>query len=331
MTDHNNLVTYFYPIYVILLFASFNLNANTIKGNLSIDSTWSRVVYLSMIPGFDQLNAMSNQMIIDRAEINENGNFSFATNYLPSEYYLYRLHISKKGDPPASLIIGGNDENHIFLLANKQSDISIKINDSESIFGNVEIKNSPRSQQLDEINKMVSFIDTANFNGSPLKRELIENALDEKLRQFADSCSYPLVALYAIYRSNFESHKEINPGFYTHFLKKWRLENSCYFDEFKKKIPAKTNRNFAFIYGITGLILGFILMYLFEKRRMVKSLNPIHELTIQERNIYTLLQNGKTNKEISDELNISLSTVKSHVNSIFSKLKIKSRREILNL
>jgi DNA-binding NarL/FixJ family response regulator len=41
--------------------------------------------------------------------------------------------------------------------------------------------------------------------------------------------------------------------------------------------------------------------------------------------------NGKSNKEISDELNIGLSTVKSHVNRIYSKLEIKSRKDILNL
>ncbi|WP_297098031.1 helix-turn-helix transcriptional regulator [uncultured Draconibacterium sp.] len=274
---------------------------------------------------------MSNQMIIDRAEIDENGNFSFTTNYLPDEYYLYRLHISKKGDPPASLIIGGNDENHMFLLANKQSDIFIKKNDSESIFGNVEIKNSPRSQKLDEVDKMVFFIDTTNFNGSPLKRELMENALDEKLRQFADSCSYPLVALYAIYKSNFESHQTTNTDFYVSFIKKWKQEKSTYFDEFRKKIPVKTDRNLSYVSMIFGFILGIILMYFIQKRVITKSLNPIRDLTVQERNIFTMLQKGKSNKEISDELNISLSTVKSHVNSIFSKLKVKSRREILNL
>ncbi len=314
-----------------LLISSQLFAQSQISGELSLDSTWSRVIYLSLIPGFDQLNAMSNQMIIDRAEIDENGNFSFTTNYLPDEYYLYRLHISKKGDPPASLIIGGNDENHMFLLANKQSDIFIKKNDSESIFGNVEIKNSPRSQKLDEVDKMVFFIDTTNFNGSPLKRELMENALDEKLRQFADSCSYPLVALYAIYKSNFESHQTTNTDFYVSFIKKWKQEKSTYFDEFRKKIPVKTDRNLSYVSMIFGFILGIILMYFIQKRVITKSLNPIRDLTVQERNIFTMLQKGKSNKEISDELNISLSTVKSHVNSIFSKLKVKSRREILNL
>ena len=45
-------------------------------------------------------------------------------------------------------------------------------------------------------------------------------------------------------------------------------------------------------------------------------------LSVQERKIYTLLKEGKSNKEISEELNIGLSTVKSHASNIYSKLKI---------
>ncbi len=42
-----------------------------------------------------------------------------------------------------------------------------------------------------------------------------------------------------------------------------------------------------------------------------------------------MLQEGKTNKEISEEHNIGVNTVKSHVSSILSKLKLKSRREVM--
>jgi len=51
-------------------------------------------------------------------------------------------------------------------------------------------------------------------------------------------------------------------------------------------------------------------------------------LSIQERRVFQLVSEGKSNKEISAELNIGLSTVKSHVHSIYGKLGIKSRKEI---
>jgi len=66
------------------------------------------------------------------------------------------------------------------------------------------------------------------------------------------------------------------------------------------------------------------------RRYRGKNNNLIKSLSVQERKIFTLLKDGKSNKEISEEFNIGLSTVKSHVNNIYSKLNIKSRKEGMN-
>jgi DNA-binding CsgD family transcriptional regulator len=302
-----------------------------IKGNVNADSTWQRVVYLSIIPSFDQLYSMSNQMIIESSKMNEAGLFSFETDYLPTENYIYRIHLSKKGDPPASLIIGGKDENHLFLIANKNCNVLIENQSDESLFGNVEIDGFQPARMLREIDEMVFFVDTANFNSTSLKRELMEKALDEKLRQFADSCSFPLVALYALYKTDFESNIGENPAFYNRFLEKWKDEKSPYFEEFRKAIPRENKRqNYSILFGIIGLILGATFAFFALKRKPEKP-EPAETLTIQERKIFSLIQSGKSNKEISNELNIEISTVKSHVNNLYSKLKINSRKEILNI
>lgn len=315
----------------LLLFFHSNAAHHCIEGSIQPDTTWNSVMYISLIGNLDQMNSMSKQMIIDKSDIDRD-QFSFSTDYLPKENYLYRLHLSKKGDPPASLIIGGKDENHIFFIANSESDIYFNCKRSESLFGNVNIENSPQSRLMNEINRMLAYQDTANLYDSSLKRELLQNALDEKLRQFADTCSYPLVALYAIYKSNFESHAETNPDFYARFLKKWKNERSPYFNEFRKKVSIKKTRNYyPLLFGILGLLLGVLLMSFISRRIKSPSKNILQELTIQERNIFALLQKGKSNKEISEELSISLSTVKSHVNNIFSKLNIKSRKEALDI
>ena len=309
-----------------------NINAASfIKGRIHADSTWTPVVYLSIIPSFDQLYSMSNQMIIESSELDEAGRFSFETDYLPAENYIYRIHLSKKGDPPASLIIGGKDENHLFMIASNKSNVLIENQNHESLFGRVDIKGFQPAKMLREIDEMVLFVDTANFNSTSLKRELMEKALDEKLRQFADTCTFPLVALYAIYKSNFESNIAENPGFYNRFLNKWKDENSPYFEEFRKSIPAENKKqNYSILFGLAGLFLGSILTFYFLKRKPHKT-EPAEILTIQERKIFLMIQSGKSNKEISNELNIEISTVKSHVNNLYSKLKINSRKEILNI
>ena len=309
-----------------------NVNAASfIKGKIDVDSTWSPVVYLSIIPSFEQLYSMSNQMIIESSEMDETGRFSFETDYLPTENFIYRIHLSKKGDPPASLIIGGKDENHLFLIASNKSNLLIETQSNKSLFEKVAINGFQPAKMLREIDEMVLFVDTANFNSTSLKRELMEKALDEKLRQFADTCSFPLVALYALYKSDFESNIAENPVFYNRFLDKWKNEKSPYFEEFRKSIPAESKSQiYSILFGIAGLLLGATLTFLVQKRKSQKS-ESVEILTIQERKIFSLIQAGKSNKEISNELNIEISTVKSHVNNLYSKLKINSRKEILNI
>lgn len=52
-------------------------------------------------------------------------------------------------------------------------------------------------------------------------------------------------------------------------------------------------------------------------------------LSIWERRIFQMISKEKSNKEISEELHIEVSTVKSHVSSIYSKLGVRSRKELI--
>ena len=54
-------------------------------------------------------------------------------------------------------------------------------------------------------------------------------------------------------------------------------------------------------------------------------------VTMREREIVAHILQGKTNADIADELYISESTVKKHINSIFRKLSVSSRWELLKI
>jgi DNA-binding NarL/FixJ family response regulator len=54
----------------------------------------------------------------------------------------------------------------------------------------------------------------------------------------------------------------------------------------------------------------------------------LNELTERQRVVYDLIVSGKTNKEIMTMLFIEQSTLKSHINQIYRKLNVKSRREL---
>jgi two-component system, NarL family, nitrate/nitrite response regulator NarL len=53
------------------------------------------------------------------------------------------------------------------------------------------------------------------------------------------------------------------------------------------------------------------------------------QLTTRETEIMKLMERGLSNKEIAAELYVQLPTIKNHVHSIFSKLGVRTRRELI--
>jgi DNA-binding CsgD family transcriptional regulator len=274
---------------------------------------------------------MSNEMILDRVGLND-GDFSFSTQYLPANDILVRVHISKKTDPPASLIIGGKDENFIFVIVNNESSVSITGSSGASLFKNAGISGYHANNLLRQVEEISGYLDTTNYEDPPVKSELIRSAIFEKLRSFADTCPIPLVGLYAVYKSQFETNYPVNQQFYKNLLKKWKSEKSSYFSEFRNDIRqlGDHGRNKTVLIGLICFFTG-ILATILTLRNFRNRYAPLKNLSVQERKIFALLLEGKSNKEISEVLKIGLSTVKSHIGNIYSKLSIRSRKDALNL
>ncbi len=70
--------------------------------------------------------------------------------------------------------------------------------------------------------------------------------------------------------------------------------------------------------------------------RSVEDINEFNNYLIiagisaREKEIITLIMKGYSNQKISNQLFISLSTVKTHVRNIFQKLNVESRFEIIS-
>lgn len=58
---------------------------------------------------------------------------------------------------------------------------------------------------------------------------------------------------------------------------------------------------------------------LFGRRR---TKNPLEELTAREREVLSLMAQGRSNRGICEKLVLSPKTIESHVNNIFSKLRL---------
>ena len=62
-------------------------------------------------------------------------------------------------------------------------------------------------------------------------------------------------------------------------------------------------------------------------RRKSSGLDPSVSLTAREEETLVLLTKGYSNKEIADQLNLSIETVRSHLKNIYTKMHVRSRAE----
>jgi DNA-binding CsgD family transcriptional regulator len=70
-------------------------------------------------------------------------------------------------------------------------------------------------------------------------------------------------------------------------------------------------------------------MELVKENSMLKNMLILQSLTKREKEIAGLIANGKTDKEISNELFISLKTAKTHRNNIIKKLNLKNTADLV--
>lgn len=312
---------------------AFSEKAGQISGKLILDDSWERKIYVSYIKTFEKEYAVSNDLIITSAVIDSLGNFKIDLNKIPAKWSLLRLHIVKKGVSPNSLVIGSRDENFMFLMAKRDSELELFNTEGVPIFSNTRVEGADYMNTFDHIKKLSSYPNSIDYENSVIEKEFIKEVVSEKLKVVADTCSNPLVSLYAIYQTDFQSDYLENPKFYEIYLSKWENENSSYFKPFRQKLPIvnnsstnnKSTKYIVFLVSIISILLISILIYFKWKNHKIK------QLSAQERKIFDLIRDGLSNKEISAECNIEMTTVKSHIGSIYSKLKIKSRKEALNL
>ncbi len=65
-------------------------------------------------------------------------------------------------------------------------------------------------------------------------------------------------------------------------------------------------------------------------RKLIPNNINHYELTEREQEVLSLLADGFRNKEVASKLNVSTSTIKSHVYNIYQKLHVTSKVEALN-
>ncbi len=347
---------------LILLLACRNISAQYLfEGRVNLDANWDRVIYLSQVYSYSDLYAIDREAVIDKAEIDEEGSFLFSGNALPSQNAIFRLHLSRSPEEIDSYIYSLYEEgpNFILFVANNQDTIRFLDSGTKRRFGKIE---STTNEQAGKWLELEALKLNAYKSFSSVSSEANEKRFRQKLRKelkaFANKSEDAMAAMMSIehliqrdreeYRYFLEDFKQ-DKGFYQRLMD--RLQQSyphsdmlkVYKEEldFAEKLLGKNDKSEVLPLWVWGLIGALILLLLYMAWRLGKLqkeleslISPkidLSKLSNQEEKIVKLISEGKSNKEIADELSVSHSTIKTHVNNIYAKLQIANRAELKEL
>lgn len=330
----------------LLSILTFAASASEVKGKINIDESWEPVIYLSVINSFDDFNTASYDFLVYQAPIDSSGQFYMKVLNLPSDDRIYRLHICKKDDPVSTIIIGGRDENFIHFIMNDQSRISIYTDTENPFFQHSIVEGNQASKSLGHIMNLQKELHIPPSLPSKQNREFAEEKVISKFYNIADTSSHPIVVLLALHMLN-QYIESPELALMEATGKKLQISDSSnpYYLSFVKQLDYLKYRSeqtsepiyFSWIKWAGVLLVLLIILFVvnnrFGRKPVSNTINKdelIRQLSVQEKRVFDLIREGASNKEISSELNIEVSTVKSHVYKIFSRLGVRSRKEIIN-
>jgi DNA-binding CsgD family transcriptional regulator len=285
------------------------------------------------------------------------GYFQFSGNQLDSENRIYRIHVDNcKDDEQTQNHFEGqcDDSKEVLFIANNNDSIEFPFTFDNQMFCRVLSNNEKANAfiRIDSLKEQMKYA-YAEYR-SEASRKLNNKKWFKTLQDFGTNLNEPLAELY-IYAflsdrsNNFHQYylEDLKSNvYYDNLLTRLKSSypNSPYTKQYENEITSdkysiqevKESSNqwlfyIVLVVCIISVILNiFLLSKVYSKEKNSKAdLKSL--LTKQEQNILQLLLEDKSNKDIADTLFVSLSTVKTHVNNIFRKLKVQTRDEAKSL
>ena len=340
----------------ILVFLANLSNAADIKGRINLDSDWHPEVFLASINNPEDLFVSSPDFLLTSAPINPDGTFEISNLEIPAEFRFYRLYVLKNLFSPTDVINSGN-RSLIHLILDNNSNVVLNITMDGSRATELKIEGSESSVRNREFD--VEFLKRARqLSGKETRaqKEFIQLGIDNYIRTYVENCENALNGLYALYHIEEKEPDFLrNSAFYFRFQDKLhgQFPKNLYTDQYDEllinlvgfrdmvcEIPGVIPKWKDYLILIQGGVILLLLLLLFvnsvkKKNRRQQAKNGSHKLlydklTNKEMEILKLIAESKSNKEIASELFIELSTVKTHLNSIYKQLKVQNRKEAGN-
>lgn len=321
------------------------------KGQVS-ESFKNRYVYLSLVDDYRKSSRVYLDQIIKKTHADSLGFFSFEGNHLSPKNRIYRIHTDSCSEVEADkkhFLRACAATEELLFIANSNDTLALPLGSQKQAFCEI-VSTNPSSSKLLEAallkeNMILDFVESKSEAAISLQFD----KWFEKLQKFGLESEEPLVELYChdfLSDRSSETHphylKELTiSNYYTNLL--LRLVNihpnapftAQYLNELEadrtlaeKVHPKPYNFKWKDWLPLLFILTSIVVFVVYRQKKKRLFSDEVENLSPQEQKIYQAIRKGKTNKEIASELFISLSTVKTHINSIYKKLGVSSRNEL---
>ena len=320
-------------IFIFLLLHYFSFyGQDCVSGYINFENPeqWEEQVYLSRINLEDNLESDS-ATIIGTAPIQKDGFFTFNNNFFNVQDRIYKVHVNRLRSKEKVKINNTFKNYKFFILSNKDT---LRFQKGKEIFAKYITSNKADK----EWQKLKRFEAKYENTDNKIKQKLF---LKETKGYIKDSLQILLVKLISIKKLednnllekdikadqryyldllNELKSSELDPKEYVYLENKVALVN--------QEITYRKYQISLLINSIALLVIIGLVVFIFRSRIKVNREHPVL-LSKQEKTIKALILEGKSNKEIANELFISLSTVKTHITNLYNKLGVSNRNELL--
>lgn len=294
---------------------------------------WKARLYISRLKNIDELYQANASLRIASVPIDSNGNFHFSSSILGHTTAFYRLYLLPKNSG-ISECIRLSPCNFMLLLLNDTCSAQIA-----APHANLTLRYTVKSNL--QANTSIARFLNRFFNGKVHNNQLVlPNENDREMKAYIATRD-PILSVVS-FRQFYLYDKPLN-SVESAFWKEqcMRLTEKypelSYTGEMQRHISGNIPSETPFSNPVVILAAVFtvlLMVFLFRKKRSSKQVEvsdqaKIESLTLRERAILQRIGAGRGNQEIADELHIEVSTVKTHIRSIYRKLNINSRKEVI--
>ena len=341
-----------YAFCIFLLFTTLLAQADyVVKGKVNMKGDWQYQIYLATIDKLDDYYSANAKYVINVASIDPDGHFILEGNNLPQEAQFYRLYVVKEehSEFNACLFVGGDEHNYVHLILHNDSQVEVEAATAAyAPFGDYTIKGDADNLLMKDLSKLLYpsyYFYEIKF---PSELKFSQDKLNRDLFNFADTCTSTLASLAAINNTDYDAYFATQMDQYTSFKQELtsKLPKHPYTKDYTRKLryfggdfDNGANAMYKWLSFLLGIVVVGLSFWIYRLKQIqtttiARTSTPTlsdFQLTGQEIKILNAIKEGKANKEIASDLFIEVSTVKSHINKLYAKLKVSNRKEAIEL